>query len=292
MSSPYLFDATTDTFDRYVLENSFHKPVLVDFWADWCAPCKALFPVLEKIVDSYEGELLLAKVNCDAEPGLTERFGIRSLPTVVLFKDGQPVEGFAGVQPEGAIRDLLAPHVNEPAAAAEAPEEDLAAQAQALIDAGQPQQAIALLQAALQAEADDALLLVLARALLADGQLDDADKVINAVQNKDSHKQALSALKARLSFARQSAGFAPRAELQARLDADAADSEACYQLALLDLTAGHSDNALSALLELLQRDRSWNDGAAQKTLLQVFDLLGGEHPLTVQYRRKLYQALY
>ena len=97
MSSPYLFDATTDTFDRYVLENSFHKPVLVDFWADWCAPCKALFPVLEKIVDSYEGELLLAKVNCDAEPGLTERFGIRSLPTVVLFKDGQPVEGFAGV---------------------------------------------------------------------------------------------------------------------------------------------------------------------------------------------------
>ncbi|MDL2200266.1 thioredoxin [Halopseudomonas aestusnigri] len=292
MSSPYLFDATTDTFDRYVLENSFHKPVLVDFWADWCAPCKALFPVLEKIVDSYEGELLLAKVNCDAEPGLTERFGIRSLPTVVLFKDGQPVEGFAGVQPEGAIRDLLAPHVNEPAAAAEAPEEDLAAQAQALIDAGQPQKAIALLQAALQAEADDALLLVLARALLADGQLDDADKVINAVQNKDSHKQALSALKAQLSFARQSAGFAPRAELQARLDADAADSEARYQLALLDLTAGHSDNALSALLELLQRDRSWNDGAAQKTLLQVFDLLGGEHPLTVQYRRKLYQALY
>ncbi|OWL84694.1 thioredoxin [Halopseudomonas aestusnigri] len=292
MSSPYLFDATTDTFDRYVLENSFHKPVLVDFWADWCAPCKALFPVLEKIVDSYEGELLLAKVNCDAEPGLTERFGIRSLPTVVLFKDGQPVEGFAGVQPEGAIRDLLAPHVNEPAAAAEAPEEDLAAQAQALIDAGQPQQAIALLQPALQAETDDALLLVLTRALLADGQLDDADKVINAVQNKDSHKQTLSALKAQLSFARQSTGFAPRAALQARLDADAADSEARYQLALLDLTAGHSDNALTALLELLQRDRSWNDGAAQKTLLQVFDLLGGDHPLTVQYRRKLYQALY
>lgn len=292
MSSPYLFDATTDTFDRYVLENSFHKPVLVDFWADWCAPCKALFPVLEKIVDSYEGELLLAKVNCDAEPGLTERFGIRSLPTVVLFKDGQPVEGFAGVQPESAIRELLTPHVNEPSAAAEEPEEDLASQAQALIDAGQPQQAIALLQTALQAETDDALLLVLARALLADGQLDDADRVINAVQQKDSHKQALSALKAQLSFARQSAGFAPRAALQARLDTDPADSEAHYQLALLDLTAGHSDHALAALLDLLQRDRSWNDGAAQKTLLQVFDLLGGDHPLTVQYRRKLYQALY
>ena len=135
MSSPYLFDATTDTFDRYVLENSFHKPVLVDFWADWCAPCKALFPVLEKIVDSYQGELLLAKVNCDVEVGLTERFGIRSLPTVVLFKDGQPVEGFAGIQTESAIRELLTPHVAEPQAEEEtAPEGDLASQAQALID--------------------------------------------------------------------------------------------------------------------------------------------------------------
>ena len=293
MSSPYLFDATTDTFDRYVLENSFHKPVLVDFWADWCAPCKALFPVLEKIVDSYQGELLLAKVNCDTEVGLTERFGIRSLPTVVLFKDGQPVEGFAGVQPETAIRELLAPHVAEPQAEEEAePEADLAIQAQALIDAGQPQEAIALLQPALQAETDDALLLLLARALLADGQLDDADKVINAVQQKDSHKQTLNALKAQLSFARQTTDFAPRDTLQARLDADANDSEARYQLALLDLTAGASEPALAALLDLLQRDRSWGDGAAQKTLLQVFDVLGGDHPLTVQYRRKLYQALY
>lgn len=292
MSSPYLFDATTDTFDRYVLENSFHKPVLVDFWADWCAPCKALFPVLEKIVDSYEGELLLAKVNCDAEPGLTERFGIRSLPTVVLFKDGQPVQGFAGVQTESAIRELLTPHVNEPAPVAEQPGEDLASQAQALIDAGQPQQAITLLQSALQAEPDDALLLVLARALLADNQLDDAEQVISAVQQQDSHKQTLSALKAQLNFARQTSDIPSREQLQARLNADAGDSEARYQLALHDLTDGHGDSALASLLDLLQRDRSWNDGAAQKTLLQVFDLLGGDHPLTVQYRRKLYQALY
>ena len=293
MSSPYLFDATTDTFDRYVLENSFHKPVLVDFWADWCAPCKALFPVLEKIVDSYQGELLLAKVNCDVEVGLTERFGIRSLPTVVLFKDGQPVEGFAGIQTESAIRELLTPHVAEPQAEEEtAPEGDLASQAQALIDAGQAQEAIALLQPALQDETDDNLLLLLARALLADGQLDDADKVLQAIQQKDQHKQTLSALKAQLSFARQTTDLPPRDKLQTRLSSDAGDSEARYQLALLDLTAGNSDTALAALLELLQRDRGWGDGAAQKTLLQVFDALGGEHPLTVQYRRKLYQALY
>ena len=138
MSSPYLFDATTDTFDRYVLENSFHKPVLVDFWAEWCAPCKALMPMLAKITEEYAGELLLAKVNCDIEQDIVMRFGIRSLPTVVLFKDGQPVEGFAGIQTESAIRELLAPHVAEPQAQEEsAPEGDLASQAQALIDAGQ-----------------------------------------------------------------------------------------------------------------------------------------------------------
>ncbi len=192
-----------------------------------------------------------------------------------------------------AIRELLAPHVAEPQPEEEAePEADLASQAQALIDAGQPQEAIALLQPALQAETDDALLLLLARALLADGQLDDADKVINAVQQKDSHKQTLNALKAQLSFARQTTDFAPRDTLLGRLDADANDSEARYQLALLDLTAGASEPALAALLDLLQSDRSWGDGAAQKTLLQVFDVLGGDHPLTVQYRRKLYQALY
>ncbi|NLY59619.1 MAG: thioredoxin, partial [Gammaproteobacteria bacterium] len=102
--SPHIFDVTSDTFDQLVIENSHHKPVLVDFWAEWCAPCKALMPMLANITESLGGELLLAKVNCDDEVFLTERFGIRSLPTVVLFKDGQPVDGFAGIQPESAIR--------------------------------------------------------------------------------------------------------------------------------------------------------------------------------------------
>jgi putative thioredoxin len=99
-----------------VIENSFHKPVLVDFWAEWCAPCKALMPMLAKIAEGYQGELLLAKINCDVEQQVVAQFGIRSLPTVVLFKDGQPVDGFAGAQPESAIRAMLEPHVQMPAA--------------------------------------------------------------------------------------------------------------------------------------------------------------------------------
>lgn len=109
--TPYIFDVTGANFEQLVIENSFHKPVLVDFWADWCAPCKALMPLLAQIAESYQGELLLAKVNCDVEQDIVMRFGIRSLPTVVLFKDGQPVDGFAGAQPESQIRALLEPHV-------------------------------------------------------------------------------------------------------------------------------------------------------------------------------------
>ena len=110
MSQASIFDVTADTFDRLVLERSFDKPVLVDFWAPWCVPCKALLPALLNITASHAGKLLLAKVNCDEQAALTERFGIRSLPTVVLFRNGQPVDGFAGIQPESDIRATLEPH--------------------------------------------------------------------------------------------------------------------------------------------------------------------------------------
>src|SRR5690554_5814809 len=131
-ATPYIFDVTDASFEQLVLENSFHKPVLVDFWAEWCAPCKALMPLLAKITEEYQGELLLAKVNCDIEQDVVARFGVRSLPTVVLFKDGQPVDGFAGAQPESAIRALLSPHVQLPPA----PEADQLEAALALFTEG------------------------------------------------------------------------------------------------------------------------------------------------------------
>ncbi len=140
--TPYIFDASSLNFDQLVIQNSFHKPVLVDFWAEWCAPCKALMPLLAQITESYRGELLLAKVNCDLEPDSVQRTGIRSLPTVVLFKDGQPVDGFTGAQPESAIRGLLAPHVAEPAPEAADPLET----AQALFAEGRIGDAESLLQ--------------------------------------------------------------------------------------------------------------------------------------------------
>ncbi|MEH6389903.1 thioredoxin [Pseudomonas profundi] len=290
--SPYIFDVTAEDFDRFVLENSFHKPVLVDFWAEWCAPCKALMPVLASIAESLGGELLLAKVDCDAQAALSERFGIRSLPTVVLFKDGQPVDGFAGVQPESAIRTMLAPHITEPAEVPQDESMDVAGQARELIATGAYQQAQSLLQQAIDAQPDDELLVLLAKALVAGDQLDDAEQVIGSVTDKDAHKQAINGLKAQIKFLREAAGFPGRASLEARSAADASDSEASYQLAILDLADGNYESALATLLLLFQTDRGYADNSPQRSMLEVFDLLGNDDPLTIQYRRKMYQALY
>ena len=287
-ATPYIFDVTTASFEQLVIENSFHKPVLVDFWAEWCAPCKALMPLLAKIAEGYQGELLLAKVNCDVEQDIVMRFGIRSLPTVVLFKDGQPVDGFAGAQPESAIRTMLEPHVTEPAA----PQADLLDSARAQYAAGQIAAAEALLKQLLAEDNGNAAALILyARCLAERGELGEAQLVLDAVKS-DEHKQELAGARAQLTFLRQAADLPEAAELKSRLAQDGGDDEAAYQLAIHQLARQQYEAALEGLLRLFMRNRGYADDLPRKTLLQVFDLLGNDHPLVVAYRRKLYQALY
>ena len=286
--TPFIFDVTASNFEQLVLENSFHKPVLVDFWAEWCAPCKALMPVLAKITEEYQGELLLAKVNCDIEQEVVARFGVRSLPTVVLFKDGQPVDGFAGAQPEAAIRALLEPHVQQPAT----PEADLLESAQALFAEGRIGEAENLLKQLLTDDNENAAALILyARCLAERGELGEAETVLGAVKG-DAHKQALTAARAQLTFLRQANDLPEVAELKSRLAQNGEDDEATYQLAIQQLARQQYETALDALLRLFVRNRNYADGLPHKTLLQVFDLLGNDHPLVMTYRRKLYQAIY
>lgn len=286
--TPYIFDATALDFDQSVIQNSFHKPVLVDFWAEWCAPCKALMPLLAQIAESYRGELLLAKVNCDVEQDIVMRFGIRSLPTVVLFKDGQPVDGFAGAQPESQIRAMLAPHVAEPAPEAADPMEA----AQALFDDGRIGDAEAVLKQLLGEDNGNAPALILyARCLAERGELGEAQLVLDAVKG-DEHKQALAGARAQLAFLRQVNDLPEAAVLKSRLAQDAGDDEASYQLAIHQLARQQYEPALDALLRLFVRNRNYGEGLPHKTLLQVFDLLGNDHPLVTTYRRKLYQAIY
>jgi putative thioredoxin len=286
--TPYIFDATTATFDQLVIESSFHQPVLVDFWAEWCAPCKVLMPMLTKIADEYQGELLLAKVDCDAEQDIVARFGIRSLPTVVLFKDGQPVDGFTGAQPESAIRAILEPHVQLPAPVAADPFE----QAQLLFAEGSIADAEAVLKHLLGEDNTHAAALILyARCLAERGELVEAGAVLDAVTG-DQHKAALAGAKAQLTFLREAANLPDVADLKTRLAKDPQDDEAAHQLAIQQLSRQQYEAALDGLMKLFIRNRNYAEGLAHKTLLQVFDLLGNDHPLVTIYRRKLFAALY
>jgi len=286
--TPYNFNATSADFDQSVIQNSHVKPVLVDFWADWCAPCKVLMPLLEKITAEYRGELLLAKVNCDVEQDIVARFGIRSLPTVVLFKDGQPVDGFAEARPESEIRAMLEPHVQLPPPAAADP----LVVAQGLFAEGRFSEAEALLQALLTEDNSNAAALILyARCLAERGELGEAQTVLDAVKS-DEHKAALAGAKAQLTFLKQAASLPDVADLKSRLAQNAEDDEAAYQLAVQQLSRQQYEAALDGLLKLFKRNRGYEGGLPHKTLLQVFDLLGNDHPLVLDYRRKLFAALY
>ena len=277
-----------EQFEQLVVQNSLHKPVLVDFWAQWCAPCKVLMPLLEKITASYAGELLLAKVDCDVEQEIVARLGVQSLPTVVLFKDGKPLDGFTGAQSEADIRSMLAKHVAEPAAV----EEDPVLAAQSLFDNDEFAKAEALLKELLSGDDQQpAALLLYARCLLERGALADAEAVINSVTD-EAHRHAVASVRAQLTFLRQAAELPDMADLKTRLAKDGNDDEALLQLSVQQLARQNYEPALDNLLQLFIRNRDFAEGAAHKALLQVFELLGTEHPLVTLYRRRLYQALY
>ncbi|MBX8610133.1 thioredoxin [Pseudomonas cichorii] len=284
----YIFETTAANFDQLVIDKSFDQPVLVDFWAEWCAPCKVLMPLLEQITASYQGELLLAKVNCDIEQEIVARFGIRSLPTVVLFKDGQPVDGFAGAQPESEIRKLLEQHVVMPPP----PAADPLQQAQALFAESRFAEAEAVLKVLLGEDNTNASALILyARCLAERGELGEARTVLDAVKS-DAHKAELAGAKAQLTFLAEAATLPDAAELKTRLAQNPQDDEASHQLAVQQLSRQQYEAALEGLLKLFIRNRNYAEGLPHKTLLQVFDLLGNDHPLVTTYRRKLFAALY
>ena len=284
----YSFDVTSADFDKQVVQASFDQPVLVDFWAEWCAPCKVMLPILEQIAEDYQGVLLLAKVNCDVEQDIVGRIGIQTLPTVVLFKDGKVVDGFQEAQPESAIRTMLAPHVVMP----EPVEEDPMVQAEALFAESRFADAETALKGILTEDNTNAKALILyGRCLAERGELTEAQAVLDAVKS-DEHKAELAGAKAQVTFLRQAADLPDVADLKARIAQNPQDDEAAYQLVIQQLARQQYEAALDGLLKLFTRNRSYNEGLPHKTLLQVFDLLGNDHPLVTTYRRKLFAALY
>ncbi|HYG06471.1 MAG TPA: thioredoxin [Stenotrophomonas sp.] len=282
---PHVFDATTATFEAEVLQKSLQVPVLVDFWATWCGPCKTLTPILEKLAAEYNGAFELAKVDVDQEQQIAAAFQIRSVPTVFLVKDGQLVDGFPGALPEGQLREFLAQHGVVPAAAAE-PE---AAAPAPVLD---PHAEVARLRQATAVEPDkDELKLDLALALLRTGEADEAGRLLDALPaNLATDDRAVRA-RARLGFA-NTLKDAPAADaLEQALARDPADLRARHLLGVRLLLDGQDQAALDHLIELLRLDRNYAEGLPRKTLIDAFRVIEDED-LVGQYRRKMSALLF
>ena len=278
-------DIDQNNAQQYLIDESFNRPVVVDFWADWCAPCKQLMPLLEKLADEYAGAFLLAKINADEQQGISQQLGVRSLPTVMVFKDGQPVDGFAGAQPETAVREMLQKHLPSPwdAKIAEATE---------LLDQGDTSGAIALLRASWE-ESDKLLDITLAYAgaLVEANRLDEAEEVLNEVRLVDRdalHEQ----LMAQIELKRE-AGKSPEIEaLESELSSDESNHAVRVKLAVQLTTGAHYRDALEHLLVVLRTDRDWNNGEAKRLYLDTIASIGKGDPLAAEYQRKLFSLLY
>jgi len=278
-------DVSEATFATEVIERSRQVPVLVDFWAPWCGPCRNLKPVLEKLADQYQGRFHLAKVNSDENQRLSAEYGVRSIPNVKAFVDGQLVDEFLGAQPESAVREFIDGLLPSPA-------ELLRRQAVALLERGDAEAALSVLDEAVAKEAhNDAVHADRAQVLLALGRAEEAKTAVGQLGPLAADDPRIAAIVARVAFA-QPGGSGQEDALQARVAADAGDLDARLELARLQVGAQRYEPALEQLLEIIRRDRKWNGEAGRKTMLSVFDLLGAQHPLVTKYRRLLASALY
>jgi len=282
--SAHTVDVTTDTFEREVIEASKSTPVVVDFWAPWCGPCRVLKPILEKVASEYDGRFKLAKVNSDENQEIAAEYGVRSIPDVMAFKDGRPVTHFLGAVPESQVRafiDALIP----------TPSEIERVRAAELRQAGDLGGAVEALCKAIDLEpANDAARLDLAELCIELKRADEAEAVLAAVQSNVELDERLATLGAALAFAR-TAGSASEAELKAKLATNPADHEARFALASLYAGSTRYREALDELLEIVHRARNWKDGEARKQILAIFKLAQSQPELVSDYRRKLASAL-
>lgn len=294
--SPFIIQLDEQNFMQVVVEGSDKTPVLVDFWADWCAPCKALMPILEKLAIEYNGAFILAKLDTEAHPGIAQQLDIRSLPTVKLFKDRQLVNEFMGALPEAEIRTFLESHVGPALPAGEqtdqTPEDNRVVAAMTLFEQGQTEQAKELLQSAQADEPENVeILLALGQVCVSSGDVETAESCLKALPEADRDSAQALRLKGILEIARDSDSTANPRSLQAELDKNPDSSESRYKLAIAEALAGDVQSSMDNLLHLVQHDANYNDGAPREKLLALFNVLGDD-PLVGKYRRKLFALLH
>ena len=286
MSAAHKLVATAENFMVDVIEASKTRPVLVDFWADWCGPCKQLMPTLDRLADEYDGRFLLAKVNTDEQQELAGQVGIRSLPTVVLFKDGQVADHFVGAQPESVIRQLLDKHVPAPKKTPLQLARELKAQgdftgAQLLLD-----QALAHDQKNIELQCE------LAEVKALNGDLDHAKQTLTALQSREPNHVGVKRLAAFLEFSDVVRSHPDTHAIKSKLASDPSDLDARHALAVHRLLAGDYDAALEDWLDMMRSHRKYKDDLARKSLVQAFELIGNTDPRVHDARRTMARLLF
>ncbi|MFP3873795.1 MAG: thioredoxin [Thiohalophilus sp.] len=283
--SQYSFDVSAQTFQSQVIDASQQVPVLVDFWATWCGPCQSLMPVLEKLAAEYQGQFMLARVEIDQQQELAAHFGVRSVPTVKLVKNGQIVDEFTGALPEGEIRALLDRHIEKEG-------DKRMNQAIELYEQGETETALQEMQQIILDDKDNMQNRIrFAEVLIKEARHDDARQLLDSLSVDIQMSPEVSALYSRLELAETLADSDDIPTLEKRIETDPKDSEARYQLSARYAAEGRHDEAMQQLLEIVKRDRGYNDDAGRKGLLRMFELLGNQNELVSKYRRLLAQAL-
>jgi len=278
-----IVDITIENFQQVIIEQSKEKLVIIDFWADWCEPCKQLMPVLEKLAAEYAEHVILAKINCDEQQQIAGQFGVRSLPTVAFFKDGQPIDGFAGVEPESQIRARLEQHLPGPA-------DDIIQQAETAIQNEDYEQAYTLAKQAADLNQDDAKVsLMLADAAISLGRIDQGKTLLNTIKlvDQDGYYQHVLA---KLELAEQAADSPELRALAEQIEQAPDNHELRLQYGLALQQANRHEDALAQTFVVLKADLQF-DGARKQALDMINALPDGD-PLAAQYRRVLYSMLY
>jgi putative thioredoxin len=283
-------DTTTQTFVKDVIEESKRQPVLVDFWAEWCGPCKQLGPVLEKAVNAAKGKVKLVKMDIDKHPAIPGQLGIQSIPAVFAFVNGQPIDGFMGALPESQVKAFIERVTKDRLGGEEA---DLMKEADAALAQGDAAGAAELYAEVLAEEPTNVPALAgLARAYVATGAIGEAKQTLALVPEAKRNDAAVAAARAALEIAEQAKSVGPITELEQKVEANPLDHQARFDLAVALNGNGKRQEAVDHLLDIVKRDRKWNDDGARKQLVQFFEAWGPTDEATVNGRRKLSSILF